>query len=235
MSYCVHCGVKLGESELRCPLCGTVVLDPAEPEKPPVPRAYPVRTPEQELKKSKRFLLLLSALMLLLPAALCLVIDLLLTGAFTWSLYAAGALILLFITVAVPLLVRRSRAYFSVGTAFVCLNLYLFLVERQSGTQGWFLPIALPALTLAAVMITGVILLYRRGTLNKLTLPAAGLIAAALECLAIEWLCVLARGGEIRFVWSPFVQAPCVFIALALVFVNGNGTVREEIQRRAHF
>ena len=235
MSYCVHCGVKLGETEKRCPLCGTVVLDPSEPEKPAAPRAYPVRTPEQELKKSKRFLLLLSALMLLLPAALCLAIDYLLGDGLSWSVYASGALILLFVSVAVPLLVTQYRAYFSVGTAFACLNLYLFLVEGQSASQGWFLPIALPALTAAAGLIFVVILLYREGVLNRLTLPAAALISAALECLLIEWLCVLRRGGPMDFVWSPFVMAPCVFIALALFFINGNGAVREEVRRRAHF
>ena len=50
MSYCVHCGVKLGEGEKRCPLCKTAVYDPAEPAPAFQPRAYPVRTPEQEIK-----------------------------------------------------------------------------------------------------------------------------------------------------------------------------------------
>ena len=62
MAYCVHCGVKLGEGEKRCPLCQTPVYDPAEPHPAPAPKPYPVRTPEQELKRSKRFLLTLSAL-----------------------------------------------------------------------------------------------------------------------------------------------------------------------------
>ena len=75
MAYCVHCGVKLGAGEKRCPLCQTPVYDPTEPEKPAAPKPYPVRTPEQELKRSKRFLLTLSALMLLAPAGLCFVID----------------------------------------------------------------------------------------------------------------------------------------------------------------
>ena len=37
------------------------------------------------------------------------------------------------------------------------------------------------------------------------------------------------------FVWSPFVLAPCLFIALSLFFINGNRSVREEVRRRVHF
>ena len=41
MAYCVHCGVKLGAGEKRCPLCQTPVYDPAEPEKPEPKAAEP--------------------------------------------------------------------------------------------------------------------------------------------------------------------------------------------------
>lgn len=235
MAYCVHCGVKLGAGEKRCPLCQTPVYDPAEPERPASPKPYPVRTPEQELKRSKRFLLLLSALMLLAPAGLCFVIDLLITGNITWSSYASGALIMLFVSVAVPLAVPKHQAYFAIGTSFLCLNGYLFLVERLSGSIRWFFPIALPALALAALIVTLITMLWRRGWLNKLTLLGLSFAGVALECLAVEWLHSAAYEKTGGFVWSPFVLAPCLFIALSLFFINGNRSVREEVRRRVHF
>ena len=129
MAYCVHCGVKLGAGEKRCPLCQTPVYDPAEPERPAAasPKAYPVRTPEQALKRSKRFLLTLAALMLLAPAGLCLVIDLLATGGITWSSYASGALLMLFLSAAPPLAVPRYQVYFAIGAPFLSLNGYLLV------------------------------------------------------------------------------------------------------------
>ena len=235
MPYCVHCGVRLNGSEKKCPLCGTVVLDPAQPLDAAPPRPYPVRTPEQELKKSKRFLLSLSALILLLPAALCLMIDFLLGVGLSWSIYPAGALILLFIAVAVPILVPRHRVYFSLGTTFLVLNIYLFLVENLSHSGTWFFPIALPALALFTVMLTLLVLFYRKERLNKLTLLAALLAAVAVECLAIELLCSLALRGGIGFIWSPYAVTPCLFISLVLFFINGNRSVREEVRRRVHF
>ncbi len=235
MAYCVHCGVKLADSEKRCPLCQTPVYDPAEPQRSAAPKPYPVRTPEQELKRSKRFLLTLASLMLLAPAGLCLVIDLLISGGVSWSGYASGALIMLFLSVAVPLAVPKYQIYFAIGTSFLCLNGYLFLVERLSGSERWFFPIALPALALGALIITLITALLRLGWLNKLTFIAAAFAGCALECLAIEWLHSAAAQKAGEFVWSPFVLAPCIFISLSLFFINGNRSVREEVRRRVHF
>ena len=235
MAYCVHCGVKLGAGEKRCPLCQTPVYDPAEPERPAAPKPYPVRTPEQELKRSKRFLLTLASLMLLFPAVLCLMIDLLISGRVTWSGYASGALVMLFLSVAIPLAAPRFQVYIAIGASFLCLNGYLFLVERLSGSGPWFFPIALPALALSAVIVTLITVLWRWGWLSKLTFLASAFAGCALECLAIEWLQAAAAQRSGGFLWSPFVLAPCLFISLSLFFINGNRSVREEVRRRVHF
>ena len=235
MSYCVHCGVKLGEGERRCPLCGTAALDPDEQQDPAAPRAYPVRTPEQELKRNKWFLLTCAALLLLLPALLCLVIDWATGGGVKWSVYAAGALILLFISTAVPLTVNRHKVSLSITVSFLCLNAYLFMAEKLSKSEGWFFPIVLPALALTTAAVSLLIWLYRQDIFNKLSLLAASLAAVAFLCLLIEWLCIRAHGLGLVLVWSPYVVAPCVFVSLALFFINANRPIREELRRRVHF
>lgn len=235
MAYCVHCGVRLSDSEMRCPLCGTAVLDPSQPRDPTLPRAYPVRTPEQELKRSKRFLLWFSALILLCPALLCLMTDLLLGNGLTWSIYSSSALALLYISVTVPILASHHRIYISLITDFSALGVYLYLVERLSDSGQWFFPIVLPALGLAAFFFALLIILYQHERLNKLTLLAAAFGAVAIECLGVELLCLLNLEKGLRFAWSPYAAAPCLFISLALFFINGNRSVREEVRRRVHF
>ena len=240
MSYCVHCGVRLGESEKRCPLCGTPVIDPLGESAAPVPRAYPVRGPEQELKRSKRFFLSLFALILVSPSALCLMIDLLAGGRPSWSIYPASALFLLYIAIAVPIILPWERRpsvslLLSFGVCFLTLSLFLFLVERRSASGQWFFPIALPAIAFFTILCALIALLYRRDRLNKLTLLAALFMAVAVECLLIEQLCSLALEGKTLLVWSPFAAGPCVFISLVLFFINGNHSVREEVRRRVHF
>lgn len=235
MAYCVHCGVKLGDSEQRCPLCNTVVLDPSQPRDPNAPRAYPTRTPEQELKRSKRFLMLLCGLLLLLPALLCLVLDLLAGTGLSWSIYPSGALALLFVAAAVPILLPRHRVYTSLGVDFIALSGYLWMVEQVSQSGNWFFPIVFPSLALATLLLAHLIIAYRHKKLNKLTVPAAGIAATGLECIAVELLCCLAANLPFSLQWSAYVAAPCIFLCLALFFINGNRALREELRRRVHY
>ena len=57
MAYCVHCGVKLGAGETKCPLCGIPVHDPLELQPAPAVKPYPIRTPEQDLRRGLAVLL----------------------------------------------------------------------------------------------------------------------------------------------------------------------------------
>ena len=235
MAYCVHCGVKLGESEQRCPLCNTVVLDPAQPRDPDAPRPYPKHTPEQEIRRSKRFLMLLCGLLLLLPAVLCLLVDLLAGSGLTWSIYSSGALALLFLAAAVPILLPRHRVYASLAIDFIGLSGYLKMVETVSHSGNWFWPIVFPSLFLATVMLAHLVIAYRKKKLNKLTVLGMLLLDIALECVAVEMLCCLHVGLPLQFHWAAYVAAPCIFLCLALFYINSNRALREELRRRVHY
>lgn len=235
MAYCVHCGVKLSESEKKCPLCNTTVIDPAQPFDPAVPRAYPIRTPEQQIKRNKRFLLLLFALLFLAPALLCLMVDLLPGSGISWSIYPSGALALFFVAASIPVLFPRGWDLASLGADFIALNGYLFLVERETDSGVWFFPIVFPSLLMGAVLLLLICIARRCRWLNKLSGLAAVILAIGAECLGIEIVLSLHGLGHAAFFWSPYVAGPCVFIALVLFFINGNRTVREEVRRRAHF
>ncbi|MDY3278937.1 MAG: DUF6320 domain-containing protein [Eubacteriales bacterium] len=235
MAYCVHCGVKLHEGEKRCPLCGTVSIDPNEQPASDPGRTYPVRTPEQDLKRGKQFFLVLEAVLLLVPAGLCCLIDLLTGGGIHWSIYTLATLVSLFLVSAVPVLVPKYRTYSTIGIGFVVLSGYLLFIEHISGTSGWCLPVVIPSLALAAAMLTVILALWRGGRLNKVTLLGAGFAAVAVECLAIEWLLSRSLTGRMALAWSPYAVAPCLFIAVVLFFINGNRSIREEVRRRLHF
>ena len=235
MAYCVHCGVRLESSESHCPLCMTPVLDPSEPDRQVTAKQYPPRTPDQELKRSRRFLLSLAVILLLLPAAVCLLCDLVSGTGLSWSLYPVSALTLVFVAVTAPsFLSGRYKAVLSALIAFFCLNTYLWIVEILSGSGPWFLPVVFPALLGAALLIALTVMLKVRDILNKLTLLGFSFVDIALECFLVELLCSASAGTGIRFSWSLFVFIPCLFIALGLFFINGNRPLREEIRRRSH-
>lgn len=235
MAYCVHCGVKLGEGEKKCPLCKTISVDPHAPSPAKdAPSLYPTHTDEQLLIRSKRYFLGLFALLLLIPALLCLLIDFLVGGQISWSIYAFTALILLYIAIAVPIWVDKQKAYFGVVTAYGCLMLYLKMVETVSHSGNWFFPIVLPSITLYVLLTLLLIHLFHRGILGRFTLCGAILIQIALLCAAVDILVSLAAGKGL-FLWSPYVFAPCLFVAALIFFINYNRTIREEIRRRTHF
>ena len=119
MAYCVHCGVKLGGAESCCPLCGTPVIDPSDMDRTPAEKAFPPHTPEQKITISRRFLISLYTMTMLIPAVLCLVINLLLSGQVTWSAYPAGALTLLYIGALVFTLTAKYKRRTATAAAFV--------------------------------------------------------------------------------------------------------------------
>ena len=73
MSYCVNCGVELAETEKKCPLCDTEVINPhspwKEPEDPPFPTNYEVAKPVNRGKVATFIAILLLIPILLLCLA----------------------------------------------------------------------------------------------------------------------------------------------------------------------
>lgn len=236
MAYCVHCGVKLGEGEESCPLCGIKSIDPLAQRKDSEVKAYPVHTPEQEIKRSVRYITALTALMLLFPALLCVLIDLTVNHALTWSRYAFLALILLFAAIVIPFLFKKHRVYVSTVTTIVMLNIYLYFVEKFNGaSDGWYVSIVLPLMLYALAVLLLIMEGYRREKLNKLTGIAVFFMGAAIGLIITEIMVSLRYMGSVSLLWSPIAAVPCVFISLLFFFINHDRRIREEFRRRVHF
>ena len=81
--YCVKCGVELGDSEKKCPLCGTTVFHP-EMEPPKGDGPYP---PEEHIHKevSRSGALFVVTVLTVLPIVICLLCDWRINAAFFLS------------------------------------------------------------------------------------------------------------------------------------------------------
>ncbi len=234
MSYCVECGVKLGEAEEKCPLCGTVVQNPIHPYNPRAPKPFPMRTQEQNLQMDRRYLLGLISMAMLLPAALCMVFDLFFGGGITWSLYPVGALALLFVALAVPILVKKHRIYVTIAIDALVLLGYLKMVELLSYAEGWFTPVVFPVIIMAALMVLGTTASIRQHLIRELAIPATILTLIALLSLTIELLVSSQVLKQLQVAWSPFVMLPCGFIAFMLYLIQSHKPLREELKKRLH-
>ena len=84
MSYCVNCGVELADSEKYCPLCHTEVINPRSPYKEPSEFPYPRQIERIASHIDRRFFASISTFILLLPAFITILCDLLTDASLNW-------------------------------------------------------------------------------------------------------------------------------------------------------
>lgn len=99
MSYCVNCGVELSDGAASCPLCGTPAWKPDREALPYFPTKPAVVPPA-----SRRAAALLLTAMLASVSLCCGLLNLILPTEHPWSLYIAGAAVMLWIWFALPML-----------------------------------------------------------------------------------------------------------------------------------
>lgn len=110
MAYCVKCGVELDKQLTSCPLCDTPVylLDETQEE---FQKAYPDRVQKKQIKHvnlvpSKAFVYLMTFI-LIIPLIVCLMVDIRRNATLSWSFYPAASLLLIWILMAYPALMKR--------------------------------------------------------------------------------------------------------------------------------
>lgn len=226
--YCVKCGVKLGDTEVKCPLCGTNVFHPEitrEEKKNTYPKnKYPIDD------SSTLGLAILATVMFLIPFALVLISDLWFHHGITWSGYVMGGLVLGYIMFALPLWFRKRHPVIFVPCWFGAAGLYLLYVNFATG-GGWYLSFALPILcSMGTIIITLVVLLtyLRRG---KLYIFGGATIAVGVVMPLIEFL-MCKTFAAISFIgWSFYPLASFALIGGLLIFLGICRPAREAMER----
>lgn len=234
MSYCVNCGVKLAPSEGKCPLCQTVTQNPIEPYDPRAPKPYPQRTEEQNISIDKKYYTMLLALVLLVPAAICLLVDLVGDLRVYWSLYPMGALMMAFVIAAAPMLAGRHRTYTAIVADSAVLCLFLWLIETLSESGEWFTKIAFPLILLGTIMTLALVASIKQKLFKGLLVPAVGLVLIAILTIAAELLISSTVAHTLTLSWSLYVMITCFLMALAMFLLHLNQPLRSELHRRLH-
>lgn len=232
MSYCVHCGVELGNSLEACPLCGTPVLDPASPAGEG-PAFFPTR-PAEVAPVSKRALTLLLTSMLASVSLCCALLNLVLRPQLSWYLLVVGAAAMLWVWAVFPLLARRVPLWGRLTLDVGAVGLYVYLISLALDGATWFRGLAVPLLLLSAATVFCLSWLLRRGhsmlTTLMMALAAAGVYAVGVE-LCCDWYF---RGGW-NLGWSLVLFACCIGLCIPLLVVRRVPSLREEVRRRFHF
>lgn len=226
--YCVNCGVRLADTEKRCPLCGVEAVHPQisrQAGEPLYPRqAYP------EPQLPPRTAQIIVTTLFLLPLLITLQCDLRINGAVTWSGFVAGALAVAYSLLVLPYWFRRQNPVLFAAVDFMAVGLYLLYINHAVNGD-WFLSFALPVVSYVGLVVMAVLVLLRRVRRGRLYIFGGAFLAlGALMPLMEGLICATFRR---RFVaWSLYPLTALVLLGGMLIFLAVNHRARERMERK---
>lgn len=231
MSYCVHCGVELDQTQRICPLCGVEVHDPTVPVDTASPRPYPTRSTLVEPPGKSEIAVLLTVILVSVSAA-CALLNLFLDSGRFWSLYVTGGAMTVWLWLVLPLLAPKLPAWFKLLGDGAAVGVYLLLIAVTVDGFTWYLGLALPIVLVATAVALGLgFFLPGRSILTSAVLL---LFAGGLMCLAIELFVDRFLRGVWVPDWSLIVAVACGAVIAVLVTVRAVPSLREQARRRFH-
>jgi hypothetical protein len=230
MAYCVNCGVKLGGTERKCPLCDTPVMLTENPSVEPDCSGSPTRRDEPVSIFDKDLWIKLISVITVAPALFAFAFDYLMGNGVDWSLYILYALGLVWVWCVSPFLFKRNifPLWFAIDT--VALIAFLFLVEWTSSTGDWALPLAMPIALMVAAIIFILVSTFRRKIVRQLQKPALIFLLTAALCLFIEVFVDLYRANTYQPSWSLLVAIPCIAFGVILLILQRRQWIVEELR-----
>lgn len=229
--YCINCGVKLADSEKKCPLCGTVVYHP-DIDRPAGQPLYP----KNKMPKSGSGPHALDGaviILFLIPLAVCFFADYLLDGSLGWFGYVAGALVTAYVIFALPMWFKKPNPVIFVPCDFAAVAIYLLYIDLATG-GGWFLSFAFPVTGGLCIITSAVVTLLHYLHRGRLYIIGGAFIALGLFMLLIEFLIGLTFGTP--FVgWSVYPLAVLVLCGGLMIFLAINSSARETLERKLFF
>ena len=229
--YCVNCGVKLADTEKKCPLCNTTVCHP-DIKRPETEPLYPKDKMPKKVSGSKAINGAV-IIIFLIPLFATLFFDITNNGKFEWFGYVAGGLALSYVAFALPFWFKNPNPTIFVPCTFATATLYLMYINFA--TQGnWFIPFALPVMAALCAVTTAAVTVLRYVKKGKLYTVGGLMMALGATVLLIEFL--LTHTFALNFVgWSIYPAAVLVMVGGVLIYLAISKPARELIERKFFF
>ena len=227
--YCVNCGVKLADTEKKCPLCGVAAWHPEHiPGKGEA--MYPAdRYPAMQV--SPKGAQIVVTTLFLLPVLITLLCDLQIGAGVTWSGYVIGALGVAYVMLVLPFWFRRPNPVVFVPVNFAAVAAYLWYINLAVAGD-WFLSFALPVVAAVGAVVTAVVVLLRHIRRGRLYVVGGALLALGLFMPLMEYLAALTF-APVRFIgWSFYPMVALLLFGGMFLFLAGNGKARERVERK---
>lgn len=213
--YCIKCGAELSDGQTLCPLCGTRVYHPdfSVTDDP----TYPKKEFKSE-EFNRKGILFVITILAALPLILTLVFESSVHGEVSWSGYVAGAILLGYIGLILPLWFRAPNPVIFVPCDFAAVALYLLYINLHTGGS-WYWTFALPVLVTLALIVTAIVTLTRYIRRGRLYIFGGGLIALGLWTTLIELLLYVTFGVRAPVIWSMYPLITLFSIGMMLIVI----------------
>lgn len=229
--YCIKCGVKMADTEKKCPLCETTVYHPdfIKEEADPL---YP-KSKKPKARSGLKALGGVIIILFLLPLVISFFSDLQPNGKLDWFGFVAGGLIVMYVAFALPLWFKKPNPVIFVPCSFLTLTVYLFYINFAT-SGNWFLTFALPVVGFLSLLVTAIVTLLRYLKRGRLYISGGSFILFGGFLLLVEYLLKLTFG--IGFIgWSTYPLIVFVLLGGLLIYLAINSTAREVLERKFFF
>ena len=214
--YCVKCGVKLADTEKKCPLCATTVYHPDlhQPEADPLYPQTQIAEPHIHPWGPQ----LIFTMLFLLPISICLVCDWKLNSYINWSGYVVGALAILYSMMVLPNWFRHPNPVVFVPITFGIIAVYLLFINHAVGGN-WFWSFALPVTAYLGLLLTAVVTLSRYIRKKALFIHGGAYLALGGFMLLLEHLLHITFGLPGLGTWSFYPLIVCTLLGISLIVI----------------
>ena len=172
-------------------------------------------------------------ILFLIPLFVCFAADMHLDGTLQWFGYVTGALMLAYVTIALPLWFRRPNPVIFVPCDFVAAALYLLYINLATDGD-WFLGFALPVTGGLGLITTAVVTLMYYLRKGRLYILGGALMALGGFMVLIEYL--MGVTFQLDFIgWSVYPLCVLLLLGGLLIYFAINRTARETMERKLFF
>ena len=228
--YCIKCGVELADSEKKCPLCGTVVFNP-EVSRPNGESPYPKENGINPENVNRSGIMFIITMLFLLPIVTVFLVDWQVNGKIIWSGYAAGAVLLLYILVVLPLWFKSPNPVIFIPSDFAALALYLLYINCATGGH-WFLSFALPVTAAAGLILTAAVTLLKYMRKGYLFIFGGTIILSGAYTVLVEFLLNLNFHVHDEFIWSFYPFSVSFILGVMLIVIGICRPLRESLHKK---
>ena len=227
--YCINCGVKLSDSETRCPLCGVTVYHPGLHREEGEPLYPPHRHPAPQTASKAAHIVVTTLLTIALLTTLF--VDYQINRCVTWSGIAAGGILVGYVMLVLPFWFKRVKPLAYVPSVFAAVALYLLYINHVTGGS-WYVSFALPVTVYLGCLLTAEVTLLAKYREKTLSIVGGGFIALGCMMPLLELLIGITFDVPKFVGWSVYPLISLGLLGAMLIFLAVNKRAREKMERK---